>query len=301
MKQAMNINLTNRKKFKWRVPSDNFKENYKKMKKHLVLMIILFLSTTAIFSQSVAVSPSRLYYKLGLGEYKSQEVTVTNNSKTPQSFQVSFADFESRGNKGKTTVMNVGESEHSCSNWISATPSFFTLNPGETQKVKVLMQVPNTPDANKVKWAIMIVKLAREKKAPGEGNEKTVGFGIIQTFQFIIHIFQTPPTVTYKDAAITSFKEVSSDKEGKKDLMLEVKNTGEAILDCASYIELTNLTTGETQRLPIKAFSVLPSGERQIIFNLPSNLKSGDYSVLGVVDYGSKEKVEAAEMDISIP
>ena len=264
--------------------------------------LLLFVTVLQAGAQNVAVSPSRLYYKVGIGEYKSHEVTVKNSSKTPQAFKIFFADFESKGNQGKTTLMKKGESEHSCSNWLSASPSFFELGPGESQKVEVLLQVPNTPEANKVKWAVMNVKLAREKKAPaGEGNSETVGFGIVQTFQFIIHIFQTPPTVTYADAEIVGFKEITKPTDDTRTLSLEVSNTGETILNCASYLELTNLQNGEIKRLDVKAFTVLPDGRREIYFQLPVDLKKGQYSVLGVVDYGSKEKIAAAEMDLTVP
>ncbi len=263
--------------------------------------IIFLLAGVATMSQSVSVSPSRLYFTTAIGEFQSQSVTVTNNSSSPQSFQISFADFEAKGNKGKSTLMDQGESVHSCSGWLSASPAFFTIAAGKSQKVDILMQVPNLPEANKVKWAVMNVKMAHERKAPDEKDENTVGFGIVQTFQFIVHIFQTPPSVTFKNAEIISFRESTVDSDTARKVVLGVRNTGDAILDCASYLELTNLLNGETKRLDIKAFTVLPGGEREINFILPNDLKKGSYSVLGVVDYGSKEKVEAAELDLTVP
>ncbi len=269
----------------------------RRVRLNLGLLTILFLIGKT-FAQNVSVSPSRLYFNAGIGEYETQEVMVTNNSDKPQSFQVSFADFEARGNTGKSDIMKAGESEHSCADWLSASPSFFTLNAGESKKVKVLLQVPNTPEANQVKWAVMSIKLAHERTAPQEKGENIIGFGIVQTFQFIIHIFQSPPTVTYKDAQITSFK--TYEKDGKKYFYLEVKNTGDAILDCASYIEITNLQNGESNRLDVKAFTVLPGTSREVLFPFPESLQPGKYSIMGVVDFGSDEKVEAAELELEI-
>src|SRR5258708_3680273 len=126
------------------------------MKKHLkIIKSTLFASVLLLsiaHAQNVAIAPSRLYYKVGVGEYKNQTVSITNSSSVKQSFSVSFADFEAPGTAGKSKFMDAGESENSCSKWLSVTPSFFEIEPGKTQQLQVLLQVPNLPEANKVKW-----------------------------------------------------------------------------------------------------------------------------------------------------
>ena len=272
-----------------------------KMKKIILfLLITATLSPVISMAQNVAISPSRLYYKTALGEYKIQEVNVTNSSTHNQSFVVGFGDFEPSGVSGKSTMLKAGESENSCSQWLSADPSFFELAAGQTQKVKVLMQVPASPDANKVKWAALKVKLAKEKTGTPEGDKDAIGMGISETFQFVVHIFQSPPTVTMKNAEIESFAEITSDKDSIHTVMMRVKNSGEAILDCASYLEITNLSTGEEERQKPFAYTLLPGSIRELKFQMPSGLKEGKYSVLGVVDYGSRENVQAAETEILI-
>ena len=265
----------------------------------LAFLIMCMGMMSFLHAQNVSIAPSRLYYKVPLGEYKSQVVTVTNNSTSKQSFTISFTDFEAPGTEGKSKFMEIGESENSCSKWLSASPSFFEIEAGQTQQVTVLLQVPNLPDANKVKWSAMRVKIAKEKQATSLNDPKAVGMGITETFQFVVHIFQSPPSVTYKNADIESFKDISSPADSSRTLNMMVKNTGDAILDCASYIEITNLQTGEENRLKPFAYTVLPGGSRNVKFNLPA-LSKGNYSVLGVVDYGSKENVQAAELQISI-
>jgi hypothetical protein len=145
----------------------------------------------------------------------------------------------------------------------------------------------------------MRIKLAKEKQSSSLNDPKAVGMGITETFQFVAHIFQSPPSVTYKNADIESFKDVSQEGDTSRILNMMVRNTGEAILDCASYVEITNLQTGDENRLKPFAYTVLPGGSRNVKFNLPA-LSKGNYSVLGVVDYGSKENVQAAELQIAI-
>src|SRR6185369_10412761 len=193
----------------------------------------------------------------------------------------------------------VGESDNSCSKWLSASPTYFDIEPGQSQQVTVLMQVPNMPDANKVKWSAMRIKLAKEKQTASLNDPTAVGMGVTETFQFIVHIFQSPPSVTFKNAEISEFKEITSESDSTHVLVLNVKNSGEAILDCASYLDVTDLQTGNEERLKPFAYTILPGGSRDVKFNLHP-LPKGKYSVLGVVDYGSKENVQAAELTIDV-
>jgi P pilus assembly chaperone PapD len=230
------------------------------------------------FAQSVSLSPSRIYFKAAPGEVKKHVVHVTNNSTTRQSFTVTFADFAAPGIEGKTQLLKAGESEHSCSRYMSASPSFFEVEPGKTQDIEVIIDLPNLPEANKVKWGTMMLKLAKEKTEANRNLKDGVGMGIIETFQFVVHIFQTPPSVTLRQAEITNFSEViASDK--KRTLELITKNTGEAIIDCATYLEFTNLKTGYEQRTKPIAYTVLPEGSRLNIFYVPEYMPAGRYTV----------------------
>ena len=95
--------------------------------KNLKLSTLFILSTCIASAQSVSLSPSRLYYKAAAGETKKQIVHVTNNANTPQSFNISFGDFVASGINGKTVIQKSGENEHSCSSYLSASPSFLRL------------------------------------------------------------------------------------------------------------------------------------------------------------------------------
>lgn len=270
------------------------------MRASILMVIVVLAGAASTFAQNVSLSPSRLYYKAGPGEVKKQIVHVTNNSATAQSFTIAFGDFAAPNADGKTQILKAGESEYSCSRYMSASPSFFDLEPGKTQDVEVIIELPNLPEANKVKWGTMMLKLTKERSEANTVEKDGVGMGILETFQFVVHIFQTPPSVTLRQAEITSFKENVSEKDQTKVLEIITKNTGEAILDCASYVEYTNLQTGSEQRSKPSAFTVLPGGSRLMKFTVPADLPKGKYTATAVVDIGRKDAVQAAEMDIDI-
>src|SRR6186713_2905780 len=147
--------------------------------KKLFSPVVLVLAVLFANGQSVAVAPSRLYYKVDVGNYQNQVIRVTNNSTSTESFTVSFGDFEAPGSAGKSELMAAGTSAHSCSQWLSADPSYFTLEAGKTQDVRILLQVPNSPDAGSVKWATAMIKLAKERDKENEPMEGH-GMGISQ-------------------------------------------------------------------------------------------------------------------------
>lgn len=266
------------------------------------LITILFTINSQILSaQSASVSPSRLYYKIAPGGYKSQKIRVTNNGDKTETFKVEFADFRAPGNQGKTEVTPTGETnERGCSQWLSASPSFVEVGPGETKDVEILLQVPNIPEANTARWAVAVVKLARENTGQMAKGSDVVGMQILQSIQFVIHIFQTPPAVTFKEASIVKFYRDTTATDSITILKMVVKNTGDAIIDCAPYLDFVNSSTGKKTTIRNKGFSVLPGGERELVFKIPGALEKGVYNILGVVDYGSDNDIAGAELTLKI-
>lgn len=268
--------------------------------KRIAFIVLSFLVAFSGFSQSASVSPSRLYFKVAPGGYKSQTIHITNNGTKSENFKISFQNFSSPGTQGKTIIDSSLNNIRGCAQWLSASPSLVTVEPGQTQDIEILLQIPNTPEANNARWAVANIKLARENTGSTEKGENVTGMAIIQSIMFSTHIFQTPPDVTFKDATILKFYQDSLTKDTATILRMEVKNTGDAIIDCAPYLDIVNTKTGESKRVTAKAFTVLPSGIKEVKFFIPKELPKGEYNVLGVIDYGSVSNVAAESLDLKI-
>ena len=267
------------------------------MKQHLFLTLSL-LNGLLLFSQSTSVAPTRVFFSNELGESRVKTVSVMNKTQTPQSYQVTFLDFEVTNKKGKPTLLEAKKDAHSISPWISASPSFFTLQPGATEEIKVTLDLPNTPEAYKVKWGAMSIKLAKEQSNPLDQQNKQLGMAIVNTFQIIVYMFQSPPSITEKSAEIYDFRYMQD--TNSKQVFLAAENTSPSILDCHTYLEFTNLKTGWSHTSDKKRFTLLPDGAKEILFELPSTIPQGQYSIMGVVDYGSSSEIKAAELEINI-
>lgn len=271
------------------------------MKRILIHLIFTFLLYSSCFGQGAAVSPSRLYFSAALGKVQKKVITVSNNSAKPIAFQITFGDFNPKGNKGKIEMQKEVKNEHAMSGWMSANPAFIELIGGEKKDVEITLTVPNAPSANNVRWSTVQVRMVKEQKGPIDGSEKTLGLGINETFQFVLYAFQTPPTVNYKKVEIKNYTKSFIDGKNSPNLTVLTENTGDAIVDCATYIELTNMNTGQVDKITPKAYTMLPGIEREVEFELPADLPSGKYSAMAVVDFGSRDEIEAAETTFDIP
>ncbi len=281
------------------------------MKKTTLLMaitLIVFCLSKNAYSQTdstlkdigVAVSPSHINFNIKSGESKTYEVTITNETKVKRSFKMSLKDFD-MDKSGHETFMAAGSGEHSLSKWISVSPTFVELLPGVKQKIRVTLNVPDTEGANSAAWCVMMIEEAKERqKLESEGGDQKIAFGILPSFAFGVFIYQNPPVVKNNKVEIKNFAVQSIDNK-PKNIELTLVNTGDGIAACSAYIQLTNTNTGVSKRLLVKSrFVLLPGYTRNYLYSLPEKLEKGKYSAVGVLDYGSKDVVEAAEKEFEV-
>ncbi|KYG71181.1 P pilus assembly chaperone PapD [Roseivirga ehrenbergii] len=254
-----------------------------------LLMFVVFEG----YGQKISTSPTRLNFKVSPGGSGRGRITVSNNSEETQTFQVDFGDFDAT-RAGKSQFLQKGELPRSCAEWLSADPAFFELAPGEQQEVMLALDVPQDSTALMARWAVAYIRIANERQAQQKDSDGLI-VNLNQSYRFGVYVFQTPPSVTFSKGEVIDFTHKG------EELVLRLKNTGETFLKCNSYAEVTNLGNGETRRLESKNFTVLPASNRDVHFQIPKDFPPGRYSVLGVLDYGNRDEVAAAEIEITIP
>ncbi len=256
--------------------------------------------TTALKDVGVAVSPSHINFNLKPGESKTYEVKVINETLIKRSFSTTLKDFD-MNNAGKTSFSDSGSSKYGMSNWLSIAPTFFDLKPGEVQKVRITLSIPDTGFSNRAAWSILLIEEKKQREAlDNEGSDKKISLGVVPSFGFGVYLYQNPPTVQNNKVEIKNFKLQTGKEKKQRNIEITLQNMGDGIASCVSYIELTNQSTGKQQKLMVKRFVVLPGYTRNYLFSLPENLEKGKYSAVGVLDYGSKDLVEAAELEFLV-
>lgn len=247
----------------------------------------------------VSVSPSHFHFRQERGDVKTYDITIKNSTSTTKEFNINIYDFEMNRN-GKSNFIPAGTGKFSLAKWLNISPTFVMLKPFENKKVKVTVSVPTNDTGKKAAWSILMIEqqAPREKLLNTKKDGNTVAMGVIPTFAFGVFAYQNPPNVTDNKVEFTNFQLKDTDKS--KYLRIEVQNQGDGIAYCTAYIDLTNLDTGEQQRLKMKNFTIVPELIRDFNFFLPTNLPKGKYLAVGVLDYESSEEIQAAKMEFEI-
>lgn len=254
---------------------------------------------TSSTNAGVAVSPAHLRFDVNPGNSDVKTITVNNDTDKHNSFKASFNDFNMNG-YGKSEFLPSGTGEYSLSQWVSVSPSFVELKPGEKIELTVTVLIPEDhPNANKAAWSILLIEQAEERKTleREEGQEK-IAFGVIPTFAFGVFLYQNPPNVAVTDVNIIDVQ--INEEEESKSMKIDVENNGDGISYCTVYVDLTNLDTGETEKLAVKKFTIVPGLKRAFHFPIPLTQSAGNYSAVTVLDFGSKEELEAAEIEFKL-
>lgn len=258
-------------------------------------------SKVKITDMGVAVAPSSLRFRVKPGKSETKYVTITNDTYFPHKFKMTFSDF-GMNNSGGIEQKPIGkiDNEYGLTKWITASPNYIELQPGEKKKIAIEVNLPDVDAAYKAAWCILMIDQATEKDyiVPPSAKEGNIAMGVIPVFGFGVYIYQNPPNVKINKVEIISFT-FNYDKNNRY-IHLRAKNVGDGIGFCKSYIEINNMNTGYAERLALKQFNVLPGQEREFEFMLPGNIPKGKYSIMGVLDFGSEEELEAAEMEITV-
>jgi len=283
----------------------------------LIIIVLLNLIPIIIFAQTdslhpkrpvipdsafkdmgVSVSPSSFHLNITPGKSVVKEIKVKNDTKKTTKFNVGFNDFE-MNNLGKPITPTQKDCKYCLSRYISAAPSYFELKPGEEVKIKLNIAIPDSEDAYKALWTIVTIDQVTERPPLDlEPHPNRLSMGVIPSIGFGVYVYQNPPNVKINKVNIEKFQ--YTEKEGKRYFDLKVKNIGDGISYCSSYVSLTNLNTGEQKKVSVKNFTILPQFIRDFKIDLPTNLLPGKYSAVGVVDFGNEEEMIAAQADFEI-
>ena len=254
----------------------------------------------SITDMGIAVSPSTVRFRTKPGTTETKYLTITNDTRKHEKFKISVTDYD-MNNGGGVKQLPAGQNhEYGLSKWVSISPSFVELKPGEKKKIGVTIKLPEDSVSYRAGWCLVMVDETTEKKfiSPPNNQKTDMVMGVIPVFGFGIFIFQNPPNVKINKVEISNFQFQHDDKN--KYVSIIAKNIGDGLGFCSAYVEINNLNTGYKEKLKLKQFTIFPKMERTFTYTLPGNLTKGNYIATGVLDFGSGEEVEAAELEFKI-
>lgn len=257
------------------------------------LMLFMFiLSAVHVFSQTgISVSPPRNYFITPEGAQDVKKLLVTNLSKTNTlDLSVSLNDWE-YNSMGHNLSYEPGTLSNSCSNWITVLPSaLFSLAPGESTELELLMQVPEDIDSTteEIRTAMLYINQINPTQSVDEH-----GVNIMVSVRSGIKIYHKLNNQRNPEIEATDYMFNAAENR----LELEFKNTGNIWTDGDLNTTLLFQETGEEIRLENQVFYTLPGDVRIVHIPLPKGLEKGKYIVSTLFEYANEVKIAELQFD----
>lgn len=247
----------------------------------------------------VAVSPSTLRFNAKPGSLQTKTIKVTNDTRNSYTFQVVFQDYEA-DNDGEGDAAASKYSMYSLSKYIIVNPTLVEIGPRQSKTISVTVDIPPGDSMAVCMWTIIDIDQVydREKLEVPNLTKNAVGMGVKNSLGFGIYVYQNPPNVVVSNVEIVGLRVVKN--ETSRQIIMDAKNAGNGIGYCLYYLELTNLVTGKQTKMKVKQFPIFPGYKKHFSTELSPELEKGPYSVMAVLDFGNKEELQTAEMELTI-
>jgi P pilus assembly chaperone PapD len=260
----------------------------------LSLIVVLLGVVGQVFAQKFEVAPTRMDFNLEPGQNGQMILNIKNHADVKKSYTATLSDW-TVDEKGNIAYAPVNTTAKSCADWVTISPALFELQPNESKKIRVILNVPPGEEANATKWAMLFIQEAAEQNAT-IGVDKSTSAGITINPSIGIYIFQSPGSYANESAVIENFKEV----EKNKSMSVDVFNTGDKIIQGKVYMIISNLETAEETQLDAVEFTLIPGVRKTITLDLPKDIAPGSYSFTGVLDYSPERDLEGVVIDYKV-
>lgn len=271
---------------------------------HIILimqnkLLVLFTLLLAGFSfnssaQNLGIHPTTLFFNLGAGQSETQVIHISNGSDAKKvQYRVYLNDWL-RDSLGGHEYYRPDTLSRSCARWVTVNKNFIELQPKEAVDLTVKLSLPDSAAAgSEMKWAMLFIETVEEQVNAGAKQAQAT---VRNLLRLGVHIYQTPPTLTNKEVRLLDLK---PDDSVKNAYNVICKNTGDIMLECKSFIEITS-ADGSKTKLDAVEYPLFPGQKRYVLFELPKNLPKGKYSALAVIDAGEDMSLEAVESNIEV-
>lgn len=269
------------------------------MRRTIHLIFIIFITTSIGFISDlqaqvgISISPPKLYFNLNNGESSSEQIVVTNVSKSAQlDLGITLGDWH-YNELGENILLPPDSLANSATSWISTNGiSYLSLKPGETRDLTISLSVPQNADTdNPVHTAMLYIT----QMNPTDASDKD-GANMKISVRSGLKLYQRSNTPANKRINIHNLTFNSE----KNLLELTFENTGNIWIDGNISTDLVNLTNGKESTLEDITYFTLPNDMRKVRIVLPQNLEKGAYTATTLIDINDEDNLEAAELHFTI-
>jgi len=137
------------------------------IKRHWLVLIPLAVLTwtSTIQAQRIYLSPLLVELELAPGATKKFTLEVVNESEEGSVNLIAYPTAIKESREGRYQVLDQGESEYSCADWMRLSDSSFAIEPGMSKQIEVEIKVPRGIFGGR--YGAVVFEVVPEK-APGE-------------------------------------------------------------------------------------------------------------------------------------
>ncbi|MGL4611359.1 MAG: hypothetical protein ACRCYY_17065 [Trueperaceae bacterium] len=246
----------------------------------------LLLGFNLAFAADIGLSPARLDLTVEPGETITETITLLTDAVSEQQIQVEVSDF-TLDPVGELNTLPAGSLEYSSANWLQPELTDFVLAGSEGRDFRISVTVPEDASLAGSYHAMVFFTVV---PPPTE----TQGIGVITTTRIGLTIY-----VTVSNSEDNSAELVDFFQNDEKTVTFAVANTGNTVMRLGGQVELRD-EAGETKyALDIPDLPVLCESEREVTLELPTNIESGFYTALALVE-DSRRGLLVGELPIKI-
>ena len=264
--------------------------------KRILSIFLLVLIVVVLDSVALRVSPVEIDVTMASASEASFSLEVTNDEDEELSINVQLCDWLRDLAGNNLFCEDAVDVERSSIEWLSVTPTQFSLEPGASEEIRYTISTPSTEvDGDPLDgsyWTAMMIETAPASKGDEEASE------IIVKRRFGIKVYtQITGTGTLRGQV------GNLESYGLNPLWVsyDFENLGSLNMkDVTGRIEVRN-TGGETvETINIESFPILPGYVHR--FSSFSAREAGDmlapgnYVLLAILDYGGDNQVGAQAM-----
>jgi len=264
--------------------------------KKILLLPFLALSYSLLAVPSLAQSavglsaiPPRLEVTGKPGEVVVQEIKIRNESRIVRYINTGIKDFIVMDDKGTPTQIgeNLDQSQNrwAASNWISTSPSKFTLQPGETKSLMVSIIIPDDALSGG-HYAVILHAPSREAVLDQTGASMETQVGTL--------VYITVPGDIHQDAQVKDFTVPSFSEYGPIDFKATVTNLSDVHIAPMGSVVVTNWLNGKTASLSLQSLNIFPFASREYNNTLNKKFLFGRYKAQFLAAYGTAGNVASA-------
>lgn len=225
----------------------------------------------------ILVSNLAIDVTLAAGAEQTETFTITNVGLTTEHVRITYTDWwvdaEQRHHFVEPATL-----ERSVYPYLVVSPVQFTLDPGESEAVRVSVALPANQDG--LLWGMLFVESEPETSAQEAGT-----FGLRVRTRFGVKVYATAAGTENRAGRVTRIAAQST--EAGTYFSVDFDNLGNSKVVPSGWFELRDVQGGTLWRKEFAGREVLP--EARVTLTIPYDgpaLAPGRYVLLGIIDYG---------------